>query len=100
MGLSPGGPFDAQQSGDGDFPLAGVAEAVVVRNDDPEGLSRVTLSFPWLDADMESGWARVVVPFGAETTVPGVGDEVLVAFSQGDLRFPYVLGRIPNRRTP
>jgi len=78
--------------------IAGVAVAIVVQNDDPEGLSRVRLSLPWLDPDPAflTDWARLAVPFGAPAIVPAIGDEVLVAFDQGDVRFPYVLGRLPS----
>jgi uncharacterized protein involved in type VI secretion and phage assembly len=80
--------------------VTGIAAAIVVQNDDPEGLGRVRLLLPWLDADAQTGWARLAVPFGAPTVVPAIGDEVLVAFEQGDVRFPYVLGRLPNRQQP
>ena len=56
--------------------------------------------FPWLDADVESWWARLAAPgagpdYGV-VWVPQVNDEVLVAFEHGDMRFPYVLGGLWN----
>jgi uncharacterized protein involved in type VI secretion and phage assembly len=94
------GPIDAEPGDGQNSGMTAVAQAFVVRNDDPEGLCRVKLSFPWLDSGSETDWARIVIPFGMEAAPPSVGDEVLVAFDGGDLRFPYVLGRLPNRQKP
>lgn len=70
--------------------------ALVSDIDDEEGLDRVKLTLPWLDAQLVTGWARTVqVGAGSghgNRFVPEVGDEVLVGFEQGDLGRPYVLG--------
>lgn len=70
--------------------------AIVTNNDDPENQGRVRCKFPWLDADLESAWARVVgLGAGGERGVlwlPEVNDEVLVGFEQGDISRPFVLG--------
>lgn len=84
--------------------MAGVAIGVVRRNQDPENLCRVKVSFPWHENATESYWARLVAPMaGADrglVLIPEVGDEVLVAFERDDLRFPYVLGGLWNRQNP
>jgi uncharacterized protein involved in type VI secretion and phage assembly len=88
--------------------IFGVAPAVVVDDADPEGLGRVRLSFPWhagAPADDPlagaSAWARVAVPMAAADAGVAfrlaVGDDVLVAFEQGDIRFPYVIGGLWGR---
>jgi phage protein D/phage baseplate assembly protein gpV len=78
----------------------GVAVAIVTNNDDPDGLGRVKLKFPWLSDDVESFWARVAMPGAGPDSgmvwIPEVGDEVLVAFEMGDLSFPYVIGGLWN----
>jgi uncharacterized protein involved in type VI secretion and phage assembly len=80
--------------------IQGVVVGVVTNNQDPDGLGRVKVKFPWLSDADESNWARVAAPMaGKERGVyflPEVDDEVLVAFEQGDLRFPYVLGALWN----
>lgn len=80
--------------------VSGVAVGIVTDNQDPEDLGRVRLSYPWRAADDESYWARLAVPMaGAEMGsyfLPEVGDEVLVAFENGDLNYPYVLGGLWN----
>jgi uncharacterized protein involved in type VI secretion and phage assembly len=67
---------------------------------DPQNLGRVTVRFPWLSDDYVSDWARTVQPGAGKdrgaTVLPEVGDEVLVAFEQGDFRRPYVLGGLYN----
>ena len=78
----------------------GVATAKVIDNEDPEGLGRVLLTYPWLGVDSKSGWARIATPMaGAERgyyALPEVGDEVLVSFDKGNLNHPYVLGALWN----
>ena len=58
------------------------------------------LTFPWLSDDYVSDWARTVQPGAGKDrgfcVLPEVGDEVLVAFEQGDVRRPYVLGGLFN----
>jgi len=80
--------------------IPGVVIGIVTNNQDPEGLYRVRMKFPWLSEADESDWARIVVsPADAKQgkwEPPDVGDEVLVAFEQGDVQFPYVLGVLPS----
>jgi len=80
--------------------VTGVVCALVTNNDDPEGLGRVKLKFPWLSDEYESDWARLAAPgAGPESGViflPHVNDEVLVAFEHGDIRRPYVIGGLWN----
>jgi phage baseplate assembly protein V len=77
----------------------GVVPALVeaVEGDD-EG--RVKLSFPWFDAGTVTDWCRVSQLYAGNgygaCFVPEQGDEVLVAFVHGDMRFPIVLGGLYN----
>lgn len=90
-----------------EIPLPGLHHgahlAEVVSLDDPEGRARVQVRL--LAADGVAGhdgpvWARVACAFaGADRGaffLPDVGDEVLVAFVQGDARWPVVLGGLWN----
>lgn len=81
--------------------IAGVAPAIVVDVHDPEASGRIKVSFPWLrGAEDATLWARVSLPLGGNATglwaLPEVGDGVLVAFEQGDLGHPVVLGSLWN----
>ncbi len=82
-------------------PPVWVAIAVVADNKDPEGLGRVRILFPWLDTE-ESFWARVATPMAGEKMgvyfLPDPGDEVLVAFEEGELERPIVIGGLWNGR--
>jgi len=80
----------------------GVAEAIVVDHVDPDREGRVRLRFPWYDDGTISEWVRVAQlyagPGYGSFFVPEKGDEVLVAFVHGDMRFPMVLGGLYNGR--
>ena len=80
--------------------VSGVVVGVVTNNQDPEGMGRVKVKFPWLSDENESNWARVATPAAGQGRgfyfLPEVEDEVLVAFEQGDVRFPYVVGSLWN----
>ena len=80
--------------------VTGVAIAQVSDARDPQHQGRVKLTFPWLSDDYVSDWARTVHAGAGKDrgcyVLPEVGDEVLVAFEQGDVRRPYVVGGLFN----
>jgi uncharacterized protein involved in type VI secretion and phage assembly len=84
--------------------MTGVALAIVHQNQDPEGLGRVKVGYPWRDHSDDRVWARVAVPMAGDRRgtyfIPEVGDEVLVAFERGDLRRPYVVGSLWSHAQP
>ncbi|MFC9430117.1 phage baseplate assembly protein V [Streptomyces sp. NPDC056987] len=77
----------------------GVVEALVVENDGDDE-ARVKLRFPWFDQTTVTDWCRVGQLYAGNgygsVFVPEKGDEVLVAFVHGDMRFPIVLGGLYN----
>lgn len=80
--------------------IYGAVIGIVTNNEDPEGLGRVKVKFPWLSADEESTWARLATLMAGNERgiyfLPEVDDEVLVIFEQGDVRFPYIIGALWN----
>ncbi len=80
--------------------IYGVVVGVVTNNQDPEGLGRVKVRFPWLSDEDESQWARVATLMAGKERgaffLPEVDDEALVAFEHGDVRFPFVIGALWN----
>ncbi|MFI0777454.1 phage baseplate assembly protein V [Streptomyces sp. NPDC021212] len=77
----------------------GVVEALVVENEgNDEG--QVKLKFPWFDDTTVTDWIRVGQLYAGNgygsVFVPEKGDEVLVAFVHGDMRYPIVLGGLYN----
>ncbi|MEV4777574.1 phage baseplate assembly protein V [Burkholderia sp. LMU1-1-1.1] len=91
-------PREAESESGGN--VKGVAIGVVTQNDDPEGLCRVKVSYPWHEQPRESYWARLASPMAGKqrglVLIPEIGDEVLLAFERDDLRFPFVLGALWN----
>ncbi len=85
---------------DQDDRFYGVSVGVVTNNKDPDKLGRVKVKFPWLSDQDESYWARVLTPMAGKERgiycLPEVDDEVLVAFEQGQVEFPYILGSLWN----
>jgi phage baseplate assembly protein V len=78
----------------------GVVPAEVVQNDGNDQ-GDVKVKYYWFDNGATvSEWARVVQLYAGggygSLFVPEVGDEVLVAFFQGDMRQPYILGGLYN----
>lgn len=78
----------------------GVYVGIVADNRDPENYGRVKLKIPVFDDQKTTGWARVATLMAGNGRgslfVPEVGDEVVVAFQLGDLRYPIVIGSLWN----
>jgi uncharacterized protein involved in type VI secretion and phage assembly len=78
--------------------LYGVMVGEVLDNQDPEGYGRVKVHFPGLSGDQIGYWARIATLMaGSERGsffLPEVHDQVLVAFEQGDINRPYILGAL------
>lgn len=97
------GSFAEQIRGERPLPKQpGIVPAVVTNTNDPKNWGRVKVKFPWLSEADESNWARIISsgagPDAGFFAVPDVGDEVFVAFEQGDFNFPLVLGGVWNGR--
>ncbi len=82
--------------------IYGVVNGIVTNNMDPLGQGRVKVKFPFLGSlpPVESNWCRVATPMAGSMhgfyNIPEINDEVLVAFEQGDVNFPYVVGSLWN----
>lgn len=95
--------YDVLQGEDStDRRIPGVAIAVVTNNTDPDGEARIKVKYPWRDIEDESYWARILTPMaGNEMGVyflPEVGDEVLVAFKNGDIDHPVIIGSLWSKK--
>lgn len=77
----------------------GVVPALVAEVDGDDE-ARVKLTFPWYDPGTVTDWCRVNELYAGNgygsVFIPEKGDEVLVAFVHGDMRFPIVLGGLYN----
>ncbi|MTI85721.1 MAG: phage tail protein [Firmicutes bacterium] len=82
--------------------IDGVVVGIVTNNKDPEKMGRVKLKLPIRECQNETNWARVATLMAGSSKgtffLPEVGDEVLVAFGDGDMRKPYVIGMLWNSK--
>jgi phage protein D/phage baseplate assembly protein gpV len=94
LGLTRGG---EPESG---FRAFGVMSGVVSDNNDGEGLNRVKVQIPALDSAFVTDWSPVLQAGAGSgrgsVFVPEVGDQVLVAFQQNDIRRPVVIAGMHN----
>ena len=78
----------------------GVYPAIVVQVGDPNHPAEVRLRFDWFDPQMRTEWCRICNLYAGNgygsVWHPEQGDEVLVAFMHGDMRWPIVLGGLYN----
>ncbi len=89
-----------------DNQIPGVVPAIVTNNNESGDVqaARVKVKYPWFPSGtggtLESDWARVAVIGGGKDRgiyfMPEIDDEVLIAFEQGDINRPYVLGGLWN----
>lgn len=79
--------------------------ADVVKNDDPMGQGRVKVKFKWqCQTNDDTEWLRVVTPDAGTSEkvstnrgfvfIPEVGDQVVVAFEEGNIARPLIMGSV------
>ena len=82
----------------GDNRVFGVMVGTVAQNYDVTMPGRLCVSLPSRDEGNQLRWARLAMPYGGKSWgiyfMPEVGDQVLVAFEQGNIERPYVVGCI------
>jgi uncharacterized protein involved in type VI secretion and phage assembly len=83
-----------------DHRLYGVMIGIVTDVKDPDNQDRVKLKFPWLADDSSTGWVPIARPMAGKKRgffyMPEVDDEALVAFEQGSVDHPFILGFLHN----
>jgi uncharacterized protein involved in type VI secretion and phage assembly len=72
--------------------LPGVYRAIVTGVGDPEHRGGVEIRIP-AAAGETTAWARIVTQ-RQDAYIPSIGEEVVVAFEEGDIARPIVLGRL------
>ena len=80
--------------------LTSLQSAEVVDNNDPDGLGRIKVKFPWLES-AETIWVRLMTPHAGKDRgwycLPEIGDEVLVGFEFGSPDHPIIIGALYNK---
>jgi uncharacterized protein involved in type VI secretion and phage assembly len=78
----------------------GVVAGIVTNNKDPNELGRLKIKFPWFSDNNETDWVRMTTFMAGGLRgsffLPEVGDEVLVAFENGNINRPYIIGALWN----
>jgi type VI secretion system secreted protein VgrG len=81
------------------FPKADTQPAKVIDNNDPAGLGRIQVAFAWQQGE-NTPWLRMTNPHAGGGKgmyfIPEIGEEVLVAFENGNAEKPFVLGTMYN----
>lgn len=89
-----------RESGEVRSHVLGVVVGIVTDNQDEAGLGRVKVRLPWFSDEGTSHWARVATFMSGHGRgayfLPEVDDEVLLAFANGDMRQPFVIGSLWN----
>lgn len=85
----------------GENRIFGLLTGIVTENYDKEMPGRVCVQIPVRDENANVlKWARAVTPSGGEKWghyfLPEVGDQVVLAFEEGNIEKPYVIGCIPK----
>lgn len=88
------------------FATAFPQRATIIDNQDPQGLGRVRVQFPWQkvqsndDSQMITPWIRVSQPYGGFSKgtqfISEVGEEVMIGFEMDNVERPYVVGALFN----
>jgi len=72
--------------------------AIVTDNADPDNLGRIKVQYPWSRDNESSFWARVSTLMAGEEQgfyfIPEIDQEVLVAFVNGDVQYPIIIGTL------
>jgi type VI secretion system secreted protein VgrG len=75
--------------------------ARVVDNNDPMGMGRIRVQFPWQEEKgQKTPWIRTTTIYAGagrgDYKIPEIGDEILVGFESGNAEKPFMLGALYN----
>ncbi|OED41285.1 hypothetical protein AB832_03375, partial [Flavobacteriaceae bacterium (ex Bugula neritina AB1)] len=81
------------------YPKSDIQIATVIENNDPDGLSRIKVQFPWQKPlGATTPWLRMMTPHAGSDKgfhfIPEIGEEVIVNFEAGNAERPFVLGAL------
>ncbi|MFP3593143.1 type VI secretion system Vgr family protein [Chryseobacterium sp. SIMBA_038] len=89
--------FTAPYQDDETLPLGEKQSAKVLDNNDPMGMGRVRVQFPWQEKkNLQTPWIRLIQPHSGSGKgfhfIPEIGEEVLVDFESQNAEKPFVAG--------
>lgn len=88
----------------GENRVFGILTGIVTENYNKEMPGRVCVQIPQRDENANIlKWARVALPFGGDAWgqyfLPETGDQAVLAFEEGNIEKPYVIGCIPKNNS-
>lgn len=83
------------------FPKCEAQSARVMDNNDPMGMGRVRVQFPWQEEkNQKTPWIRTTTIYAGagrgDYKIPEIDDEILVGFESGNAEKPFMLGAMYN----
>jgi len=95
--------FNAPYQDNEALPLGEEQPARIVDNNDPMGMGRVRVQFPWQEnKGQKTPWIRLIQPHSGAGKgfhfIPEIGEEVLVGFESQNAEKPFVIGTHYNGR--
>ena len=89
--------FNAPYQTDEAIPFGEEQPARVVDNNDPMGMGRIRVQFPWQEKKGEkTPWLRLIQPHSGSGKgfhfIPEIGEEVLIGFESQNAEKPFVMG--------
>ncbi|WP_051230738.1 type VI secretion system Vgr family protein [Epilithonimonas caeni] len=89
--------FNAPYQDNEAIPMGEEQPARVIDNDDPSGMGRVRVQFPWQEEKNQmTPWIRLIQPHSGSGKgfhfIPEIGEEVLVGFESQNAEKPFVIG--------
>ena len=89
--------FTAPYQDNDAVPFGEIQSARVLDNNDPAGMGRIRVQFPWQMAKNEkTPWLRLIQPHSGGGKgfyfVPEIGEEVLIGFESNNAEKPFVMG--------
>ncbi|KQT24188.1 hypothetical protein ASG22_09235 [Chryseobacterium sp. Leaf405] len=89
--------FTAPYQDNDAVPFGEIQSARVLDNNDPDGMGRVRVQFPWqLAKNEKTPWLRLIQPHSGSGKgfhfIPEISEEVLVGFESNNAEKPFVMG--------
>lgn len=86
------------------YPICSTQPAIVVDNVDADGLDRIKVRFPWMQANETSPWISVMVPYAGNGRgmrfVPEIDEEVMIDFVDNNAERPIMIGSFYTTANP
>lgn len=84
------------------FAVCKAQPALVVNNEDTDGLDRIKVQFPWQEQSSTTPWLSVLTPHAGKDKgirfLPEIDEEVLVGFVDNNAEKPFIMGAVHTEK--